>query len=265
MAIPKCWTVWGSRRDSWITWIEEERKNGRRQHREVVRDIFGYQIKERTKVFTNVWLEGNEDHEQRSVQQVAYPHGIRMQHQACLHMDEEEYNCALQEVVSVRAALHFVHLWKRNARMKLMKRARLIFWTRPLLPPAIMTNIFVEVFVGYCTEPNANCHPHQPYIYFPGEQLARCNFCLRRIVATTLSDSSASSSTSEDSEHGDVMDEEIEDYCTEPNTNWHSHRPYVYIPGEQLARCNFCHRYLEHVPNPNMVSTIEAFGAFNTW
>ena len=226
--VPKCWTVWGSRRDSWVTWIEEERKNGRRQHREVIRDIFGYQIKERTKVFTNVWLEGDTYYEKRSVQKVDYPHGIQRQHEACLHMIKEEYNCELQQVVSVRAALHFVHLWKRNARMKLMKRVRLIFWTRPLLPPAVIQKIYAFV----------------------------------RPVATALSDSSASSSTSEDCEHEDVTDAEIEDYCTEPNTNSHPHQPYVYIPGEQLARCTYCLRHLEHVPNPNILEHLpQAFGA----
>ena len=148
MAIPKCWTVWGSRRDSWITWIEEERKNGRRQHREVVRDIFGYQIKERTKVFTNVWLEGDTYYEKRSVQKVDYPHGIRNQHEAALHMKKEEYNCELQQVVSVRAALHFVHLWKRNARMKLLRRllyeVLLTGWTRKM-PSVIIQKIYAFV------------------------------------------------------------------------------------------------------------------------
>jgi hypothetical protein len=215
MAIPVCWTVWGSRRDSWVTWIEEEWKNGRRQRREVVRDIFGYQITERTRVLTNVWLEGHEYYEKRSVQQVAYPHGIRMQHQACLHMNEEEYDCELQDVVSVRAALHFVHLWKRNARMKLLKRVLLIGWTRQM-PPAIIQKIYAFV----------------------------------RPVATALSGSSASSSKSED-----VTDEVFVGYCTAPNTNWHPHQPYIYVPGEQLARCSFCFKHFEHVPNPNIYNT----------
>ena len=148
MAIPVCWTVWGSRRDSWVTWIEEESKNGRRQRREVVRDIFGYQITERTRVLTNVWFEGDEYHEQRSVQQVDYPHGLRLQHQASLHMDEEMYDCELQDVVSVRAALHFVHLWKRNHRMKLLRRMRyevlLLCWTRKL-PREVRQNIFEHI------------------------------------------------------------------------------------------------------------------------
>ena len=203
MAIPVCWTVWGSRRDSWIIDADSENE-------EVVRDIFGYQITEETWVFTNVWLEGDEYHEQRSVQQVDYPHGFHLQHRARLHMDQEMYDCELQDVVSVRAALHFVHLWKRNARMKLLRRllydVLLTGWARQM-PPAIIQKIYAfvrpvatalsgsrlrttccdrlfqdvtdEVFVGYCRTPNSDAHPHRPHLYFVGEPFARCNFCLK--------------------------------------------------------------------------------------
>ena len=147
MAIPVCWTVWGSRRDSWIINADPNELD-RRRRREVVRDIFGYQVTEDTWVFTNVWFEGTEYHEQRSVQQVDYPHGLHLQHHASLHMDQEMYDCELQGVVSVRAALHFVHLWKRNARMKLLRRllydVLLTGWTRQM-PPVIIQKIYAFV------------------------------------------------------------------------------------------------------------------------
>ena len=37
--------------------MKEEWKNGRRRRREVVRDVFGYQITEKTRVLTNMWFE----------------------------------------------------------------------------------------------------------------------------------------------------------------------------------------------------------------
>ena len=108
MATPVCWTVWGSRRDSWI--VNEDPGNGLKY--EIIRDIFGYEITEEGWVITNVWFEGDEYHEQRSIQQVDYPHGLHLQHRASLHMDQEMYDCELQDVVTVRAALHFVHSWR---------------------------------------------------------------------------------------------------------------------------------------------------------
>ena len=50
------------------------------------------------------------------VQQVEYPYDCHYQHRARLHMWNVEYNCELQSVVSVRAVLHFLHLWQRNAK-----------------------------------------------------------------------------------------------------------------------------------------------------
>ena len=169
-------------------------------------------------VFTNVWLEGDTYYEKRSVQKVDYPHGIQRQHEACLHMKKEAYNCELQQVVSVRAALHFVHLWKRNARMKL--RRRLLHdvlqtgWKRQM-PPTIIQKIYAFV----------------------------------RPVATALSGSSASSSESEDCILEDVTYEVFVGYCRAPNSDAHPHRPHLYFVGEPFARCNFCLKFFEHIPN----------------
>ena len=93
-------------------------------------------------------FETDEYHERRSIQQVDYPHGLHLQHRASLHMDQEMYDCELQDVVSVRAALHFVHLWKRNARKKLLRRllydVLLAGWTLQM-PPAVIQNIYAFV------------------------------------------------------------------------------------------------------------------------
>ncbi len=218
MAIPVCWTVWGSRRDSWIVDADPENELDRRRRREVIRDIFAYQITEDTWVFTNVWFEGHDYHEQRSVQQVDYPHGLHLQHRTSLHMDQEMYDCELQDVVSVRAALHFVHLWKRNARMKLLRRLLydvLLTGRRRQMPPAIIQQIYAFV----------------------------------RPVATALSGSSASSKESEDCILEDVTYEVFVGYCRAPNSDVHPHRPYLHITGEPFARCNFCLKFLEHTPN----------------
>ena len=97
-AFPVCWTVWGTRRDSWI--VDSDPENGLTS--EVVRDIFGFQITEETWVITNVWFEGDEYHEQRSIQQVDYSHGLHLQHRASLDMYPEVYDCELQDVVAKR-------------------------------------------------------------------------------------------------------------------------------------------------------------------
>ena len=149
-AIPVCWTVWGTRRDSWI--VDSDPENGLTS--EVVRDIFGFQITEETWVITNVWDEGDEFYEQRSVQQVDYCHGIRFQHGACLHMYDDTYDCALMEVISVRSALHFVHLWKRNTKLKLRRRAAVwplfLLGRKRRIPPGIIRNVYVFI---------RPCHP----------------------------------------------------------------------------------------------------------
>jgi len=117
---PVCWTVWGSRRHSWV--VDADPANGLKQ--ETVRDIFGYQIKEDTWVVTTAWpwMEGEMYYEQLSVQQVDYPHGCYAHHEAALHMVNDEYDCELHSVVCVRAVLHFAHSWQRKAKRKLLRR-----------------------------------------------------------------------------------------------------------------------------------------------
>ena len=66
----------------------------------------------------------------------------------------------------------------------------------------------------------------------------------------------ADSSESEGCIIEDVTDEVfITGYCRAPNSDAHPHRPYLYVPGERLARCNFCFKFFEHMPNPNRYST----------
>ena len=161
--IPVCWTVWGSRRASWI-WIDEDEEIGLRA--EIVRDIFGYQITDGTKVITNVWNEGDEYYEQRSVQEVDYPHRLDLQHRASLAMDSEIYGCALQEVISLRAGLHFVHLWKRNARMKVLRRQTvwplfLLCWKwKRRMPPAVIQNTYTFLRPRHPEYVFASCSEH---------------------------------------------------------------------------------------------------------
>ena len=70
-----------------------------------------------------------------------------------------------------------------------------------------------------------------------------------RPVATALSGSSASSKESEDCILEDVTYEVFVGYCRVPNSDAHPHRPYLYFIGEPFARCNFCKKFLEHIPN----------------
>ena len=75
------------------------------------------------------------------VQQVDYPHGLRFQQYTRLHMINDEFDCHLESVVSVRAVLHFLHLWQRNAKKKKMLRRHaqhvLLLLCKTQLPPSI--------------------------------------------------------------------------------------------------------------------------------
>ena len=166
--MPVCWTVWGSRRDSWI--IDADQEIG--LSFEIVRDIFGYHIAEETWIITNVWNEGDEDHQQMSVHQVDYPHELHLQHRASLHADlhfarsfsSNGSSWALQDVISLRAALHFVHLWKRNARMKMLRRQTvwpllLLCWKRRM-PPAVIQNTYTFLRPRHPEYVFASCSEH---------------------------------------------------------------------------------------------------------
>ena len=108
VAGPKCWTLLGKPRDAGIT------------DDKFFRDKFGFLIDYGTSIVTNVFVEG-----ERSMQEVDYVHGCRRGPYAALHMTNDELCCLLYEVVSVRAVLHWVHLWQRNARVrKFRRRAR---------------------------------------------------------------------------------------------------------------------------------------------
>jgi len=138
---PVCWTLMGRRRDSWIVMADpanglELCANG--EIGSVVRDMFGYQIKEDTWVmilkrkiqYTKLYYTDN------LLQQVAYPHSGYAQHNAILRMMDSAYDCVLQSAVCVRSVQHFVHLWQRQVSRKiLMKHARhvlLLVWFKKL-------------------------------------------------------------------------------------------------------------------------------------
>ena len=95
-----CWTLWGSRRDVWI------------QPGHGPRDVFGFAVEEDTMVVLTSapWIK--DPFHTGFVQQVDYPHGLRFQQYTHLHMINDEFDCHLESVVSVRAVLHFLHLWQ---------------------------------------------------------------------------------------------------------------------------------------------------------
>ena len=138
---PVCWTLMGRRRDSWIVMADpanglELCANG--EIGSVVRDMFGYQIKEDTWVmilkrkiqYTKLYYTDN------LLQQVAYPHSGYAQHNAILRMMDSAYDCVLQRAVCVRSVQHFVHLWQRQVSRKILrKHARhvlLLVWCKKL-------------------------------------------------------------------------------------------------------------------------------------
>ena len=138
---PVCWTLMGRRRDSWIVMADpanglELCANG--EIGSVVRDMFGYQIKEDTWVmilkrqiqYTKLYYTDN------LLQQVAYPHSGYAQHNAILRMMDSAYDCVLQSAVCVRSVQHFVHLWQRQVSRKILrKHARhvlLLVWCKKL-------------------------------------------------------------------------------------------------------------------------------------
>ena len=127
-ASPTCWTLWGSRRNYWIE-----------QGRSAIRDKFGFLITENTWVITNAFSQGERTNEMVDyvlasgptvAEMVDYLHGLHWQHNAVVKMMDEELDCELCEIVSVRDVLHFVHLWKRNARMKVLTTAVAVLLVR---------------------------------------------------------------------------------------------------------------------------------------
>ena len=94
-------------------------------------------------------MEGELDHMKMPVQQVYYPHACHNQHRARLHMVDDDSDCddcELQSVESVRAVLHFVHLWQRKAKIKMMLRRHaqhvlLLLW-KTHLPDSIGYQIY---------------------------------------------------------------------------------------------------------------------------
>ena len=140
--MPICWTLWGSRRDAWIQY--------NKYIMPIPRDLFGFTVEYNTMVVTPGWPRMSAlDHMKVSVQQVYYPHACHNQHRARLHMVDDDSDCddcELQSVVSVRAVLHFVHLWQRKAKIKMMLRRHaqhvlLLLW-KTHLPDSIGYRIY---------------------------------------------------------------------------------------------------------------------------
>ena len=104
-----CWTLWGSRRDAWI------------QPGHGPRDVFGFAVEEDTMVVLTSppWIK--DPFHTGFVQQVDYPHGLRFQQYTRLHMINDEFDCHLESVVSVRAVLHFLHLPAKRKQEKDVK------------------------------------------------------------------------------------------------------------------------------------------------
>ena len=106
-------------------------------------------------------MEGELEHLKVSVQQVDSPHAVHYQQYTRLHMVNDDFDCDLQSVVSVRAVLHFVHLWQRQARRKMLKRhARhvlLLLWSKKL-----------PLSIGYqiheCFRSNAKPQMQRPWL-----------------------------------------------------------------------------------------------------
>jgi len=149
LRVPVCWTLLGTPRDSWIVSPGHDEDV-------VVRDKFGFEITDDTWVITNdtgnVFSQG-----ERTMQQVDYPHGLHMGHNSALHMVEDSGACRLCDVVSVRAVQHFVHLWKRNARVKLLRRKAkelrhvlMVVWGRKLLGQRIPQSIGRDIYALTC-------------------------------------------------------------------------------------------------------------------
>ena len=96
------------------------------------------------------------------VQQVDYPHGLRFQQYTRLHMINDEFDCHLESVVSVRAVLHFLHLWQRNAKHKTMLRLHaqhvLLLLCKTQLPHSIGYEIY------QCFSSQAQPQMQQPWL-----------------------------------------------------------------------------------------------------
>ena len=141
----------GGRRASWIVGADTANGVGI-----IFRDMFGYQIKEDTWVLLcSKWITVN------TLQQGDYMRGGNAQHNAMLYMKDDAYNSALQNVVCVRTVFHFVHLWQRQARRKMLKRhARhvlLLLWSKKL-----------PLSIGYqiheCFRSNAKPQMQRPWL-----------------------------------------------------------------------------------------------------
>ena len=140
---PKCWTVFGSPRDSWVADIDS--RNIR-----IARDKFGFKVEENTFVITNVFEPSRGTLPMR-VGQVVHLSMLSEGHGCLLHMDDDR-KCDLCSVVSCRAVEHFVTQWISNIKNRIVTRVLLVGWNAQL-PPVV--NALVHTFVE-------NAYYHRP-------------------------------------------------------------------------------------------------------
>ena len=133
---PKCWTLFGSPRDSWVVDIDGWMNR-------IARDKFGFTVEEDTFVITNAFSSGRRRFRRR-VGQVVCLSGLSEGHGCRLHMMDDSIMTDLCNVVSCRAVAHFVSLWIGNIQQRILTRVLLVGWNAKLPPVA---NALVHAFV----------------------------------------------------------------------------------------------------------------------
>ena len=131
---PKCWTVFGSPRDSWVVDIDGWMNR-------IARDKFGFTVEEDTFVITNAFCSGRRRFRRR-VGQVVCLSGLSEGHGCRLHMMDDSIKTDLCNVVSCRAVAHFVSLWMRTIHRRLISRVLVLSWHAKL--PTCSTQLIYE-------------------------------------------------------------------------------------------------------------------------
>ena len=137
---PKCWTLFGSPRDSWVVDIDGWMNR-------IARDKFGFTVEEDTMVITNAFVPVREGTLRNAV--------LRHRHQVIgIRRHSEGHRCQvyltqpmdtwpeLHTVVSCRAVAHFVSLWMRTIHRRLISRVLVLSWHAKL--PTCSTQLIYE-------------------------------------------------------------------------------------------------------------------------
>ena len=141
---PKCWTLFGSPRDSWVVDIDGWMNR-------IARDKFGFTVEEDTMVITNAFVPVREGTLRNAVaprnrKQVLGLRRYSEGHRCQLSMTQPMVLAELQTVVSCRAAAHFVSLWMRTIHRRLISRVLVLSWHAKL--PTCSTQLIYQ-FVGW--------------------------------------------------------------------------------------------------------------------